>query len=185
MKGKDFFDPEGIENLVNEAFANGGIDEIDEEEGENESENTIELSEIDQLKAEVAEWKDKFIRTFAELENARKRAMKEKLDIMATANRDTMAALLPIVDDFDRAMKNEEFSEGMQLLYNKFHNTLKNKGLTVMESNGTEFTAELHEAITEIPAPTEEMKGKIIDTVEKGYFLNEKIIRHAKVVVGK
>jgi molecular chaperone GrpE len=112
--------------------------------------------------------------------------------MMGTANKDTLSALLPVMDDFDRAKKNAEdesstepFSEGVMMVYNKLANTLQQKGIKAMESNGADFDPELHEAITEIPAPTEEMKGKVIDTVEKGYYLKEAILRYAKVVVGK
>ena len=111
---------------------------------------------------------------------------------MVTAGRDTISVLLPVLDDFDRAKKNAEdenstepFSEGVMLVYDKLYKNLEQKGLKAMESTGEEFDPELHEAITEIPAPNEEMKGKVMDTVEKGYFLKDKIIRHAKVVVGK
>lgn len=148
--------------------------------------------EIVELKQQVGELKDKYLRVYAEFENFRKRSVREKLDMMKTAAQDTMSVLLPVLDDFDRAKKaadspdsEEKFSEGIELLYHKLYNILKNKGLASMESNGEIFDAELHEAITEIPAPTEEMKGKVIDTVEKGYKLKDKIIRHAKVVVGK
>ncbi len=148
--------------------------------------------EIVELKQQVGELKDKYLRVYAEFENFRKRSVREKLDMMKTAAQDTMTVLLPVLDDFDRAKKaadspdsEEKFSEGIELLYHKLHNILKNKGLESMESNGETFDVELHEAITEIPAPTEEMKGKVIDTVEKGYKLKDKIIRHAKVVVGK
>ena len=111
---------------------------------------------------------------------------------MSNAAKDTLMALLPILDDFDRAKKNAEdddniepLSEGVMLVYNKLHTTLKQKGLLAMETNGEVFDPEFHEAITKIPAPSEDMKGKIIDTIEKGYLLNDKIIRHAKVVVGE
>ena len=111
---------------------------------------------------------------------------------MKNAAQDTMSAILPVLDDFDRAKKSadmegseEQFSEGVELVYQKLYRVLEGKGLKVMESTGAAFDAEFHEAITEIPAPTEDMKGKIIDTVENGYLLNDKIIRHAKVVVGK
>jgi len=111
---------------------------------------------------------------------------------LSTAARDTLSAMLPVMDDFDRAKNaaesddnKEGFSEGVELVYNKFVGALSAKGLKAMESTGEVFDPELHEAIAEIPAPSEDMKGKIIDTTEKGYFLNEKIIRHAKVVVGK
>jgi len=148
--------------------------------------------EIIELKQQVGELKDKYLRVYAEFENFRKRSVREKLDMMKTAAQDTMSVLLPVLDDFDRAKKasdspdsEEKLPEGIELLYHKIYNVLKNKGLEPMESNGETFDAELHEAITDIPAPTEEMKGKVIDTVEKGYKLKDKIIRHAKVVVGK
>ena len=148
--------------------------------------------EIIELKQQVGELKDKYLRVYAEFENFRKRSVREKLDMMKTAAQDTMSVLLPVLDDFDRAKKasdspdsEEKLTEGLELLYLKIYTVLKNKGLEPMESTGETFDVELHEAITDIPAPTEEMKGKIIDTVEKGYKLKDKIIRHAKVVVGK
>jgi len=142
--------------------------------------------------AEVAELKDKYLRLQAEFQNFKRRNTKERLELMSNAAKDTLKALLPVLDDFDRAKKNAEdddniepLSEGVMLVYNKLHTTLKQKGLTAMETNGEAFDAELHEALTKIPAPSEDMKGKIIDTIEKGYLLNDKIIRHAKVVVGE
>ena len=152
------------------------------EEGQTDS----TIDEINALKAQVEELKNKILYQQAEFENFRRRTMREKADIIATAARDTMSALLPVLDDFDRASKNETFTEGVGLVFHKFQSALKSKGLKEMESPaGTAFDPDVHEAITEIPAPTEELKEKIIDTVEKGYFLNEKIIRYAKVVVGK
>lgn len=148
--------------------------------------------EIAQLKADVEEAKDKYLRLFAEFDNFKKRSVKEKLEMMRSAAQDTVQALLPVLDDFDRAKKyaddessEEQFSDGVNAVYNKLHNVLKSKGLTAMESTGEIFDAELHDAITEIPAPSDDLKGKNIDTVETGYYLNEKLIRHAKVVVGK
>jgi molecular chaperone GrpE len=140
---------------------------------------------IEQMEAEVSELKDKYLRLFAEFDNYKKRTVKEKLDLMRTAAQDTLASMLPVMDDFDRAKKTEQFSEGVELLYQKLASSLKNRGLNEMESTGTEFNPELHEAITEIPAPSEDMKGKVVDTIEKGYYLHDKIIRHAKVVVGR
>ena len=149
-------------------------------------------AEVDELNIQLAEQKDKFLRLYAEFDNFKKRTIKEKFEFMNTAAQDTLAALLPVLDDFDRAKKNAEdknstepFSEGVMLVYNKLYNTLQQKGLKPMETNGEAFNPEFHEAITEIPASTEDMKGKIIDTIEKGYLLKEKIIRYAKVVVGK
>ncbi len=150
-------------------------------------------AEIKELNIQVAELKDKYIRLFAEFDNYKKRTIKEKVDLMKTAAQDTMSALLPVLDDFDRAKKNAEDKntdvqfddEGVLLVYNKLYNSLIQKGLQPMDSNGQDFDPELHEAITEIPAPSKEMVGKVIDTIEKGYLLKDKIIRHAKVVVGK
>lgn len=149
-------------------------------------------SEIEILKAEVAEAKDKYLRLFAEFDNFKKRNVKERIALISSASQDTMSSLLPILDDFDRAKKSaeddstdESFSDGVQLVYNKLHQTLENKGLKKMESTGEVFDPELHEAITKIPAPNDEMKGKVVDTIEPGYTLNDKIIRHAKVVVGE
>ncbi len=147
---------------------------------------------IEELEIEVKEAKDKYLRLYAEFDNYKKRTIKERMDLINTAGRDAISSLLPVLDDFDRAKKsadddstNEVFTEGVALVYNKLHGTLSAKGLKAMESTGEAFDPEIHEAITEIPAPTQEMKGKVIDTIEKGYLLNDKIIRHAKVVVGK
>lgn len=142
-------------------------------------------AELETAQKDHQELKDKYMRLFAEFDNHKKRTVKEKLDLMKTASQDILTALLPVLDDFDRAKQNGELSEGIGLIYNKFRNVLQNKGLNLMESNGEPFNPELHEAVTEIPAPTEDMKGKVVDTVEKGYTLGDKIIRHAKVVVGK
>lgn len=142
-------------------------------------------SELKTMQKDHDELKDKYMRLFAEFDNHKKRTVKEKLELMKTASQDIMAALLPVLDDFDRAKQNGELSEGVTLIYQKMSNILQNKGLSSMESSGEPFNPELHEAVTEIPAPTEEMKGKVVDTIEKGYLLGDKIIRHAKVVVGK
>ncbi len=141
------------------------------------------------LQQQYNELQDKYLRMYAEFDNFKKRTVREKLDLIKSAGQDILASLLPVLDDFDRAKKNAEsggepLSEGVQLVYNKLFNTLQQRGLKPMESIGTQFDPELHEAFTEIPAPTEDLKGKVIDTIEKGYWLNDKIIRHAKVVVG-
>lgn len=148
------------------------------------------IQELDQVKSELEEAKDKYLRLFAEFDNFKKRSIKERFDLMKTAAQETLTALLPILDDFDRAKKSSEegseiFSEGVKLVYSKLYSTLELKGLKAMDSNGLDFDPEYHEAITNIPAPSEEMKGKVIDTVEKGYTLNDKIIRYAKVVVAE
>jgi molecular chaperone GrpE len=147
-------------------------------------------TKIEELIDQNTDLKDKYLRLVADFDNSRKRFAKERQELYLTAGRDTMSAILPVLDDFDRVRKsmdtnadNNSHAEGITLIYNKMYNILKSKGLQAMDSNGIAFDPDFHEAITEIPAG-EAMKGKVIDTVEKGYFLNEKIIRHAKVVVG-
>ena len=150
------------------------------------------VTEEDAPDEEVLVLKDKYLRLMAEFENFKRRTFREKLESKATAARETVMALLPVMDDFDRAKlvaddesTNEEFSDGVSLVYHKLHAVMKNLGVESMVTNGEPFDPEYHEAMTEIPASSDDMKGKIIDTIEKGYTLNDKIIRHAKVVVGK
>ena len=168
--------------------------EMERESAENQgdpSESSESTEKVAELQAVVSELKDKHLRLLAEFDNYKKRTMRERLELLNTASRDVMVSLLPILDDFDRAKKsaddpnNEEvFSEGVTMVYNRLYTILQNMGLKVMTSTGEPFDAELHEAITEIPVPDEKMKGKVVDTIEKGYMLHDKIIRHAKVVVG-
>ena len=167
-------------------------------EGLNDNGDTVEdsdkepvESENDVLKAEVEKERNNFLRLFAEFENYKKRTSKERIELFSTANKELMTVLLPILDDFERGLKEIEKSsddalmQGMKLIYNKFKNTLSQKGLKEMEvKQGDTFDAEIHEAITQIPAPSKKLKGKIIDTVEKGYKLGETIIRYPKVVLG-
>lgn len=141
------------------------------------------------LQQQYDELQDKYLRLYAEFDNFKRRTVKEKLDLIKSAGQDILTSLLPVLDDFDRARKNAEsggepLSEGVQLVYHKMVNILQQRGLKPMESIGAAFDPELHEAVTEIPSPSADMKGKVIDTIEKGYWLNDKIIRHAKVVVG-
>ena len=159
---------------------------------ETKVEETVEISVEDRLKEELDREKDKFLRLFAEFENYKKRIAKERIELFKTASQDVMLAMLPVMDDFDRALvqisksEDKEMLKGVQLICDKFKNTLKNKGLDVVDAQqGEVFDAEIHEAITQIPAPSEELKGKIIDVVEKGYKLGDKVIRHPKVVVGQ
>ena len=147
--------------------------------------------EIEKLQSEIAELKDKYLRQVAEFENFRRRTAKERIEMIQTAGKEVITSLLDVLDDCDRAEKQLQASddtllkEGIQLVFNKFRNTMQSKGVKPMQTIGTDFNPDQHEAITEIPAPTAAMKGKVIDEVEKGYYLNDKIIRHAKVVVGK
>lgn len=166
---------------------------IEEQEGQDQVvEEQAEVSELDSLTAELNEAKDKHLRLYAEFENFKKRTIREKRDLMNYAAQDTIVNLLPVLDDFDRAKSSaddeaseEMFTEGVYLVYNKLHSCMTNLGVKVMESTGEVFDPELHEAVTEIPVNEEEKKGKIVDTILAGYYLNDKIIRHAKVVVGK
>ena len=145
---------------------------------------------IAELESSIAELKEKNLRLLAEFENYKKRTMRERLELLSSASKDVITALLPVLDDFDRAKRHaeesseEEFSEGVRLVYNRLNSLLLSLGLKAMESIGESFDPELHEAITEIPSPDESMKGKVLDVIEKGYTLNDRIIRHAKVVVG-
>jgi len=150
------------------------------------------LSELDQLQADLADQKDKYLRLMAEFENFKRRTAKERVDLIQTAGKDVIVSLLDVMDDCDRAEKQLNGSddiavqkEGIQLVFNKIRATLQAKGLKAMESINQPFNVELHEAITEVPVPDASKKGKVIDEVTKGYYLNDKIIRFAKVVVGK
>jgi molecular chaperone GrpE len=170
-------------------------------DAQNEAENSPEtapeaeetpLSELDQLKADLADQKDKYLRLMAEFENFRRRTAKERLDLIQTAGKDVIVSMLEVMDDCDRAEKQLNSAddialqkEGIQLVFNKVRSTLQSKGVTVMESLHKDFNVELHEAITEIPVTDSKQKGKVVDEITKGYFLNDKIIRFAKVVVGK
>jgi molecular chaperone GrpE len=156
----------------------------DKEVEKNSSENEIQKEDQD--------FKEKYIRLYSEYENYRKRTAKEKIDLITNASENVIKELLPILDDFERAIENNKnvedasvLKEGFDLIYSKMHKGLINQGLKPMEANGKDFDSEIHEAITKIPAPNEKLKGKIVDVIEKGYQINEKVIRYAKVVVGE
>ena len=149
-------------------------------------------AEATKMDAELAELKDKYLRLAAEFDNYKRRTAKERQDLFKTANQELMQVLLPVIDDFERARNHTQSSEdvtvvreSLDILYNKLLKTLQQKGLTSMETKGGAFDPDLHEAITQIPAPSEELKGKVVDEVEKGYYLGDKVIRHAKVVLGQ
>jgi molecular chaperone GrpE len=146
--------------------------------------------ENEELKEKAGELNDKYLRLYAEFDNFKKRSLKERLELMKTAGADVMISLLPVLDDFTRALKQMEaaadpLTEGVKLIHQKMLTVLENKGLKAMKSVGEEFNPELHDAITEVAAPDENLKGKVVDEIECGFYLNEKIIRHAKVIVGK
>ena len=156
------------------------------------NEPVADESELEKLKTELEDSKDKYLRMVAEFDNFKRRNAKERIELIQTAGKEVISELLEVLDDFDRAQKQMEASddshaikEGVMLVFNKLRNTLQARGVKAMESVNQEFNADLHEAITEIPAPTEALKGKVVDEIVKGYYLNDKIIRHAKVVVGK
>lgn len=144
---------------------------------------------VKKLKDELAESKDKFVRLYAEFDNFRRRSSKEKLEMIQSANEQLLKALIPVADDFDRAEKsfkdrNDKEAEGFFLIQNKFKKILEQYGVKAMDALNADFNPDFHEAITQLPASEENLKGKIIDVVEKGYLLNDKVIRFAKVVVG-
>ncbi len=147
--------------------------------------------ELKETEKKLSDLNDKYLRLYSEFDNYRKRTLKEKGELIKTASEDAILSLLPVLDDFERAIKAletkegaEESLEGILLIYNKFKNTLQQKGLESMDSMGKEFDVDYHEAITNIPAPSEDMKGKVVDVIQKGYLLNGKVIRFARVVVG-
>ncbi len=156
------------------------------------NEPVADESESEKLKAELEDARDKLLRKVAEFENFRRRNAKERVELIQTAGREVITDLLDVLDDSERAEKQmlatdnvDAIKEGVQLVFSKLRNILASKGLRAMETLNQEFDPELHEAITEVPAPTEKQKGKIVDQIMKGYYLNDKIIRHAKVVIGK
>ena len=163
-----------------------------QEEQKSESTAIVDESLVETLKETLEEEKDKYIRLLAEFENYKRRTSKERLELFKTANQEVLVALLPVLDDFERAFSNLKLAEddasllGMKLIYDKFKSTLSSKGLEeVTLAMGDAFDADFAEAITQIPAPSSDLKGKIIDVVEKGYKLGDKIIRFPKVVIGQ
>ncbi len=177
IKGDDFFVDEN------------GIPETEQIEN---PEPSVAEDEVAKLKAELEEQKDKYVRLFAEFDNYKRRSSKERIEFIQTAGREVITSLLDVLDDCDRAEKqmqetddSQQIKEGVQLVFNKLRKTLQARGLKAMESLHTEFDVEKHEAITEIPVNDKKLKGKVVDEIQKGYYLNDKLIRFAKVVVGK
>jgi molecular chaperone GrpE len=161
----------------------------EETAGEETDEKEVKIAEIEK---KLAEMTDKYLRLSAEFDNYRKRTLREKMELIRTANESVMRNILPVIDDFERAMKSIEMGldfeatkEGILLIYNKFNDFIKQNGIKEIDALGNAFNTDLHEAITKVPAPSEDLKGKIIDVIQKGYLLNDKVIRFAKVVVGE
>lgn len=165
--------------------------ELNEQELTDTPQNKAEVSAEDKLKDELAQANDKYLRLYAEFDNFRRRTSKERVELLQTAGKEIIVSLLPVLDDFERAEKAMEKSTdvealkaGVALIQNKLNNILSQKGLKPMQSIGEPFNADLQEAVTNIPAPTDDMKGKVIDEMEKGYMLGDSVIRFAKVIVG-
>jgi molecular chaperone GrpE len=161
-------------------------DKVSSEESEKDQKDENIITEVN------LDYKDKFVRLYSEYENYRKRTAKEKIDIITNASENLLKDIIPVIDDFERAITNNKnvedastIKEGFELIYNKLYKTLTNTGLKPMNAQGETFDADIHEAITKIPAPSKKMKGKVIDVVEKGYMINDKVIRFAKVVIGE
>jgi len=176
--------PEELINDINADESAAGTTHLNEE--------LSDQSAVEQLRSELQEQKDKYLRLFAEFDNFRKRSARENLDLRQTAGKEVIVSLLDVLDDCDRAEKQLDLSEddltikeGVRLVFSKLRSVLQGKGLKPMQSIGVDFDVEKHEAITEIPVQDPALKGKVIDEVKKGYYLNDKIIRFAKVVVGK
>lgn len=189
-----------VEETVNEYFENENSESTDEEHEKDEKKGKMKIKKeakvlqekIDELESNLAELNDKYLRLFSEFDNYRKRTLKERIELTKTASEELIVDLLPVMDDFERALKsletgieNKNASDGVKLIYNKFLNILLKKGLEPMKTSGNDFDTDFHEAITNIPAPTEDLKGKVVDEIEKGYLLGGKVIRFAKVVVGQ
>ncbi|MES2797362.1 MAG: nucleotide exchange factor GrpE [Bacteroidota bacterium] len=176
---------EQIEQELQDKLENQ-IDTVENELADSAIEE-LQPSENEKLKQEVADLKDKYLRLYSEFDNFRKRTAKEKLELIQTASEGVIVDLLSVLDDYERAKANAkegEISDGIDLIFNKLANTLQNKGLKEMLAKGEVFDADIHDCITQFPAPTEADKGKIVEVVEKGYLLKDKVIRFAKVVVG-
>ncbi len=195
-KEKDFKQHvEKEEEVVAETSDNQKAEQATEENTENKNPETGEkdvVKELEDVQEQLEQQKDKFLRLSAEFDNYRKRTMKEKAELILNGGEKTISSILPILDDFERALQNMEkatdvnaIKEGVEIIYNKFIKVLKENGVKVIETKGQPLNTDFHEAIAVIPAPEEAQKGKILDCVQNGYTLNDKVIRHAKVVVGE
>jgi molecular chaperone GrpE len=186
---------EKLKETVNQAQQETAKEEQEEKKNdkkEKKSKKDKTHEQIEKLENEIAEIKDKHLRLQAEFDNFRKRTLKEKMELLKSGGETVLTSILPVIDDLERALTafgevedDNPFKQGIILIYNKFQEFLKQNGIKEIEVKGKEFDTDLHEAITKIPAPAEELKGKIVDVVQKGYLLNEKVIRFAKVVIGE
>jgi molecular chaperone GrpE len=188
MDNKPETQPEEVQPDTTQAEASAST----EPQVEDSTAKVEEVSVEEKLQQEVADWKDKYTRLFAEFDNFRKRTIKERADLISSSTADVLKDMLPVIDDFDRAVKANEnvdditvVKEGFVLIHNKFYKKLESKGLKPIDAQGKPFDTDFHEAITSFPAPSEDMKGKVVDEVEKGYLLNDKVLRFSKVVIGQ
>jgi molecular chaperone GrpE len=179
------------DNLNQNDTSTGSVNEENTGKTENVSTNSTEAKKTSDPDAKFNELNDKYLRLYSEFDNFRKRTHKEKVEYLKSANEEVLKAILPVIDDFERAIKANEnvedvkaIKEGVHMMYHKLKNAAQQKGLTAFDCKGELFNADLMEAITHIPAPSEDLKGKVIDEIEKGYKLGDKVIRFAKVVVG-
>lgn len=191
---KDKHNKEKDQEQYEETPAGQPVEHESQENGgkaESKSKKSKSKHEAEDWKQKYEEANDKYLRLYSDFDNYRKRTMKERLDLLKNATEELIIELLPVLDDFERALQafeqhnvDDEAVKGTELIYNKLLRTLEQKGLKSMDSMGKEFDTDFHEAITNIPAPTPDMKGKVVDVIQKGYLLNDKIIRFAKVIVG-
>jgi molecular chaperone GrpE len=193
ISDEQILDPTAAENPT---FSGKNVEsdenKIDENKSQEKVEEQVEVNPIDQVQAQLDEMKDKYLRLSAEFDNYRKRSLREKMDLTKYASEDVLQSILPVFDDFERAMNSLDVStdidavkQGLHLIYSKFSDFLKTKGISEIEAVGKEFNTDVHEAITKTPVQDEAMKGKIVDVVQKGYMLNDKVIRFSKVVIGE
>ncbi len=178
---------ETVQDVTEETTENSKESEVEEKD-----ELSSEEKQIEELSTKVTDLNDKYLRLTAEYDNYRKRTLKERMELTKSAGESLLKGLLPVVDDFDRAVSHlndasdlDAVKKGIDLIYNKFQEFLKQNGVKEIEAKEKDFDTDLHEAITKIPAPTEDLKGKVIDCIEKGYMLNDKVMRFSKVVVGE
>lgn len=190
MEDKNNIEPEELEETGQEQVQDAAEEEAQEKEPrlsrkERKQKQSEAEAKLQEMGEKLAEINDKYVRSVAEFENYRKRTNLEKADLILNGGKEVIKSILPVIDDLERAlqaMTDENAKEGVTMIYNKLMNSLQQKGLKPMEAQGQKFDENLHEAVTQIPAPSEELKGTVLDVVEKGYYLNDKVLRYAKVV---
>ena len=192
MSDKEKEIQENVVNDINETNETENINEPNEDSNEVLTAEEALQKKLDEANEKVTTLEDKYLRQVAEFDNYRKRTMKEKAELIKNGGERTIESILPVLDDFERALSNmakdenaSEIMTGVELIYNKFVGILKQNGLQKIETEGADFNTDFHEAIAMIPTPNEELKGKVLDCVQAGYTLNDKVIRHAKVAVGE